>query len=282
MMFKILVLQSLYNLSDGQTEYQLRDRISFMRFLGFKINESIPDEKTIWAFRERLTSAGAIDKLFARFNKFLGSKGFEAKIGQMVDAAIVSTPKRRDTREHNDRIKEGDVPHHIAEHEPRLRQKDLDAKWTKKRGQNHFGYKNHINADTKHKFVRKYAVTPASTSDPSCLEELLDSNNNKKLWADSAYRTPSNEALLEEEKYIDKMHFRVKAYKYISEPQRRENARRSKIRKRVEHVFGFVQNSMHGQFIRTIGLKRAKTKIGLMNLVYNLCRYEQVLRLDCA
>lgn len=93
----------------------------------------------------------------------------------------------------------------------KLRQKDVDARWTKKRGDTYYGYKNHINVDAKHKLVRTFVVTDASTCDANCLEELLyDKNSDKKLWADSIYRAPKTEILLFEKGFLDRMHYRAK------------------------------------------------------------------------
>ena len=99
LMFKILILQSLYNLSDDSTEYQIMDRLSFMRFLGLGLGDKIPDSKTIWLFREQLTGAGLTEELFDRFDQCLNESGFKAKKGQIVDASIISSPKQRNKRD---------------------------------------------------------------------------------------------------------------------------------------------------------------------------------------
>ena len=103
--FKILVLQSLYNLSDEQTEFLIRDRLSFMRFLDLGLEDAVPDATTIWLFREALVEAGLIDKLFDRFSQHLQVKGYIARGGQIVDATIVSAPKQRNSKYENEAIK---------------------------------------------------------------------------------------------------------------------------------------------------------------------------------
>ena len=92
LMFKILVLQSLYNLSDDAVEYQVRDRLSFMRFLGLSIGDRVPDAKTVWLFREQLGEAKLVKRLFKKFDRYLREQGFKARKGQIVDASIVSVP----------------------------------------------------------------------------------------------------------------------------------------------------------------------------------------------
>ena len=105
MMFKILVLQALYSLSDDQAEFQVQDRLSFMRFLGLGLGDSVPDAKTIWLFREHLVQEGAVDNLFARFDKHLAKAGYLAMGGQIVDATIVAAPKQRNTNAEKAAIK---------------------------------------------------------------------------------------------------------------------------------------------------------------------------------
>mgnify|MGYP001222218087 CR=1 FL=1 len=130
MMFKILVLQALYNLSDDQAEFVIQDRLSFMRFLGLSLSEKVPDAKTIWLFRESLVRAGAIDNLFSRFDKHLSRSGYLAKGGQIVDATIIQAPKQRNTQDEKDAIKRGEIPEGWKDKPAKLAQKDRDARWT--------------------------------------------------------------------------------------------------------------------------------------------------------
>src|SRR3954454_6723278 len=109
-MFRMLVLQSLYNLSDEQVEYQVRDRLSFTRFLRLGIEDRIPDGTTSWLFREALAKAGLIEKLFERFGQHLEAKGYVARGGQMIDATIVPVPKQRNSRDENEDVKGGKTP----------------------------------------------------------------------------------------------------------------------------------------------------------------------------
>ncbi len=198
LMFKVLVLQSLYNLSDDKTEFQIRDRLSFMRFLGLSLGDAVPDAKTIWLFREQLTEAGLIERLFQEFEVFLGEKGFSAKKGQIIDASIIPAPRQRNSRDENQQIKAGEIPKDWSEH--KKRQKDTDARWTQKNGQNHYGYKNHIDIDVEHKLIREYEVTPASVHDSQVFESVLDEDNSSRdVWADSAYRSEEKLKALGEE-----------------------------------------------------------------------------------
>jgi transposase, IS5 family len=146
-LFRMLVLQALNNLSDEQVEYQVRDRLSFTRFLRLGIEDSIPDATTLWLFREKLAKAGLIEKLFDRFDQHLAAKGYMARGGQIVDATIVPVPTQHNSRDENEAVKAGRIPQKWQNKPAKLRQKDRDARWTKRHGRSFFGYKNHVNAD---------------------------------------------------------------------------------------------------------------------------------------
>jgi IS5 family transposase len=272
LMFKIMILQSLYNLSDDQVEFQIRDRLSFMRFLGLSLSHTVPDAKTIWLFREQLTEVNLIKKLFNKFDKFLDKNGFSARKGRIVDASIIAAPKQRNSRQENKNIKNGNIPDDWSQ--SKKRQKDTDARWVKKNGRSHFGCKNHIDIDVEHKLIREYEVTPASVHDSNVFEELLDEDNSSKdVWADSAYGSAEKIEILEAYGFRSHVQRKGCRYKKLDERQRRGNHKRAKIRCRVEHIFGVQSMRAGSLLVRTIGLVRAKSKIGLRNLAYNIDRY---------
>ena len=289
MMFRIMVLQALYSLSDDQAEFQIQDRLSFMRFLGLGLGDRVPDAKTIWLFREHLTQAGAIETLFARFDSHLTKAGYLAMGGQIVDATIVAAPKQRNSEAEKTDIKAGKVPDAWKETPAKLRQKDRDARWTMKfskakvaeEGKTQqrdiaipaFGYKNHAAIDRRHGFIRGWNVTSASAYDGAQLRNVLNrGNTGSTVWADTAYRSKKNEAWLERNGYVSDIHQKKPKGRPMSEVTSRANGRRSKIRAFVEHVFA-QQKSRMGLFVRTIGIARARTKIGMANLAYNLTRF---------
>ena len=146
--------QPVYNLSDDQVEHQIRDRLSFMRFLGLGLEGRVPDAKTVWLYREQLTQAGVIEALFETFDGYLKDQGYLAMGGQIIDASIVAVPKQRNSREENARIKAGETPAGWEDKPAKRRQKDVEARWTKKHGKSHYGYKNHVNVDRRHKLVQ--------------------------------------------------------------------------------------------------------------------------------
>ena len=272
LMFKLLVLQSLYNLSDDQTEQQTLDRLSFMRFLELDLGDRVPDAKTIWLFREELKEAGLVETIFERFNGFLETHGFSAKKGQIVDACIVSAPKQRNGRDEKAQIKQGETPEDWSE--AKRRQKDIDARWTKKRKTTYFGYKNHISVDVKHKFVRRWAVTDAAVHDSRVFEELLDEcNSSRDVWADSAYRSGETLRRLEEMGFRKHLQRKGRRNHPLTNWEKCGNRTRARVRSRVEQVFGVQAKRARESLAQTIGLARAHVKIGLRNLAYNLDRY---------
>lgn len=288
LMFKILVLQALYNLSDDQAEFVINDRLSFMRFLGLRLGDSVPDAKTIWLFREHLTQARAIENLFVRFDKHLAKSGYLAMGGQIVDATIVAAPKQRNTDGEKADIKAGKVPQGWKDKPAKLAQKDRDARWTvkfskakpKADGSKHaidiaipaFGYKNHIGIDRQHGLIRRWKATDASRYDGAQLPEILDKANTASgVWADTAYRSKKNEAWLARNSFVSHIHTKKPKGRPMSERASKANGKRSRVRAFVEHVFARQKGPM-ALFIRTIGIARATTKIGMANLAYNFQR----------
>ncbi|WP_444460013.1 IS5 family transposase [Rhodobacter capsulatus] len=279
-MFKTLVLGALYNLSDDQIEYQVRDRLSFMRFLGLGLADRVPDAKTVWLYREGLAQAGVVEALFQQFDGYLARQGYIARGGQILDASIVPVPRNHNTRDENRAIKAGEEPEGWADKPAMRRQKDTDARWTKKHGKSHFGYKNHVNVDRQHKLVRRYHVSDAALHDSQAVDLLLTrGNTGASVWADAAYRSEEMEAKLRAWGLKSRIHRKGKRGKPLSEQGKASNRTKSTIRVRVEHVFGAQANDMGGTLVRTIGLVRAKAKIGMKNLAYNMRRLVQLRRL---
>jgi len=294
MMFKILVIQAANTLSGERAEYLINDRLSFMRDLGLSLGDRVPDARTLWLFRERLTRAEidgrpAVEVLFARFDAALRAAGYIAMSGQIVDARLVAAPRQRNTEAEKAELKAGRIPAAWEAKPAKLRHKDRDARWTVKvtkakpnaEGQLPrtdlaipvFGYQSHIAIDTGFGFVRTFAVTDAAAYEGKLLREgLLDKTNTASaVWADTAYRSKANEQFMAANGFRSEVHRKKPSGKPMPAHTRRANGRKSKVRAAVEHVFA-DQKSRMGLFIRTVGLARARTKIGLANLTYNIRR----------
>jgi transposase, IS5 family len=289
LMFKVLVLQTLYTLSDDQTEYQIRDRLSFMRFLGLALEARVPDAKTIWLFREQLTRAGAIGRLFQRFDAVLRAAGYLAMGGQIVDATVVQARRPRLNRDEKATVKGGAVPEGWSK--AKRAQMDTEGRWTIKRGRTRpadpskphepiwselvipvFGYKNHLGIDRRHGFIRSFAVTDAARHDGRQLGRLLDPHNTaSSVWADTAYRSAANATLLARRGLVAQFQRPKPRGKPMPPHMVRGNARRARVRVAIEHVFA-AQKCRLGLIIRSVGRARARTRLGLANLVTNMRR----------
>jgi IS5 family transposase len=273
MMFKILILQKLYNMADDKTEYQIKDRLSFQRFLGLQLCDSVPDAKTIWHFREKLNEAKILDTVFYRFVEQMEQKGIITRSGSIVDATFVDVPKQRNSKEENQEIKEGKIPKEWQKEENRskLAQKDTDARWATKNKETHYGYKNHVKIDKKSKIITKYRTTSAEVHDSQELQNLIEKGKDKKVYGDSAYTGEEVQKCIPEG-VLNRIHEKGYRNRPLTKTQERNNTAKSRIRARVEHVFARM-NQFGGIVIRTIGKKRAEFQIGLMTLTYNFTRY---------
>lgn len=279
LMFKVIILQRLYNLSDEQMEFQLNDRLTFKRFVGLDFSHKVPDTNTIWTFKEKLKDNDNERKLFDYFYKQLEEQELIVSEGKMVDASFHEVPRQRNTREENKTLKEGEIPGQWKEekNKHKLPHKDTDARWTKKNNQTYYGYKNHVKADLGSKLIDNYTVTDASVHDSQALEILLnEKDKGQALYADSAYTGETQEAAINKVEMVNKVHEKGYKNKPLTEAQKENNKNKSKYRVRVEHIFGFMENSMHGSYMRIIGIARARVVIGLTNLAYNICRAVQL------
>lgn len=262
LMFRILVLQELYQLSDEEMEFQLYDRSSFQKFVGIRDGDKIPDAKTIWAFKDKLAEQNVHKSLFDTFQTLLETNGYHARSGQIVDATIheVRRPRSKDPSAY-------ETPSSKA-------QRDSEATFTKKGGKTFFGYKNHVNVDRRHRLVRTYDVTTASTHDSQVFEDILDTQNSAlDIWADSAYKSGKHDELCEGKAYRNKIHHRAYRNKPLTGHQERANKARSKVRALIEHTFAYGKNWGKKITLRSIGMEKAALNIGLKNLTYNMRRF---------
>jgi transposase, IS5 family len=299
LMFKVLVIQAANNLSDERTEFLINDRLSFMRFLGLGLSDRVPDARTIWLFREKLTKTEAIKPLFERFDAALREAGYIAMGGQIVDASLIAAPKQRNTEDEKKAIKEGRIPEDWQAKPAKLSHKDRDARWTvkfskaKERADGTrpavdiaiptFGYQNHVSIDREYGLIRRWDASDAAAYEGARLREgLLDKTNTASaVWADTAYRSKVNEEFLTKNGFVSRIHRKKPTGRPMPEAMRYTNALKSKVRSCVEHVFAVQKNKMD-LFIRTIGIARATTKIGMANLVYNMRRLVFLDRLTAA
>jgi transposase, IS5 family len=288
--FRMLVLQAMHGLSLEQTEYLLRDRLSWMRFCGLGPGDAVPDANTLWDFREALVAAGALDALFAQLDRAISAAGYLPMAGQIVDASLVAAPRQRNTDGEKAAIKAGKSADEIWPGKPaKARQKDVDARWTVKFAKAKpaadgkpridiaipaFGYKSHISIDRRHGIIRRGLVTDAAAHDGARLREgLIDPNNTASgVWADSAYRSQANEDYLRGIGKVSRIHRKKPKGKPMPRRTAKANAAKSAVRAHVEHPFAH-QKGVMGLMIRTIGLARAEAAVTLANMSYNMKRW---------
>lgn len=277
-MFKILVLQSLYGLRDEQTQFQILDRRSFHRFLEICDADTVPDQNTIREFREKLNANDLETELFGRFNEYLEEHGFITKKGNVIDASFVEVPRQRNRRQENEAIKKGEVPEGWEDDPKRLSHKDLDARWTKKNNETFYGYKNHVTADKESKLITRCQVTNASVHDSQALDDLVR-EGDPDTWLDAGYAGEPCAKVLADKKVTGHVCEKGARNKPLSKSQKRSNRRKSRVRARVEHIFGFMTNTMGAMYQYAVGYARNRGAIIFSNLVYNMARCEQIVRL---
>jgi IS5 family transposase len=272
LLFKMLVLGRVYQLSHEALEYQVNDRRSFQEFLDLEPQHEVPDSTTLYGFASHLAKSGSMPKLFAHFHQRLSNAGLVLNEGKIVDASIVNTPVQRNSREENEKLRNGEVPQNWSA--GKARQKDLDADWTQKHGKSYFGYKNHVKVDAGSKLIDHYEVTPASVHDSQVTWDLLDPKADKgqEMYADKAY----DNAEVKKGIRLAKMKCRVlksaRRNKPLTRRQQAMNDKLNKVRARVEHIFGAMEKQLGGLRTRAVGLVRATFNTGLTNLCYNMLR----------
>lgn len=275
LMFKMIFLRHFYNLSLDQIEFMVHDRLSFRRFLKLDLEDTIPDAKTVWLYEESFTKANILDSVFDELLRQIDAAGYSARGGTIVDASIMETPKRQSEQMLKRRHgvdDDDDLPPSVQ------RQHDKDGRWTKKNNKTYRGYKNHVGIDNTHKVIRKMSITPANRHDGHELINLLDDTNmNADVYADSAYRSQENSELLERCEYRDAMHRKNKPHK---NDQRiaKGNHTKSKVRARVEHIFGFEKRLGNKIMVHCVGLARATLRLTMVNFAYNAHRFGHLIR----
>ena len=287
LMYKTTMLQQWYGLSDMGVEYQINDRLSFMRFLGLEVGAKVPDGNTVWDFKEALKENGVDRKLFDLFNAMLEEKRIITHKGSIIDATFVTVPKRHTTKEDDERLKDGeeleDLPNKSEERLEKgeikdeanvWEQIDLDARWTKKGGESYFGFKDHVKCDADSKIITDFSVTDASVHDSQEFVDLVD-KTDKEVSVDSGY---AGEKFIDEiKKKCPDVKVRVCARAYRNKPLTDEdienNKNISRTRSRIEHIFGYMTRFMAGITSRVHGIDRVERDVTAKNLAYNIKRY---------
>lgn len=262
-------LQHLYNLSDEELEFQLADRLSFKNFIGF--TESVPDYSTFWYARERLQKAGADKRIWNELQRQLDEKGYKAKKGSIQDASFVDADAGR-KRQYKE--KQAKKRGEKIEYTPRqLAHIDKDGSFSVKQGQVHYGYKNHVKLDVKHKFIRKVKTTTASLHDAKI---NLVTKADWKMYRDKGYfGTPLPKSV------FDKTMDRATRGHPLTEKQKERNHKISQIRCQGERPFGVIKRTFNGGFTHVKILARVSIKEMLKCFSYNLYQLVTLEKKKC-
>ena len=281
LLFKGLVLPRLHGLADDATGFQITDRHSFRAFLGLTPGDAVPDGPTLSDFRQALLDAGAIARLFDLFLEHLQKDHGRAlaRAGVMVDASFCEVPRQRNARAENAQIKAGEVPQALQDN-PKVRaHKDLDARWTKKNHETHYGDKDQVKVDVRDKLILKAVVTAASVHESPALDELIE-EGDRVVDADSACQSAAIDVALAAKNLEPRIPEKGTRGPPRTEEQKIRNREKSKTRARVEQVFAQMSGSMKALDQRDIGIARNAACLKLTNLVDNLVRFEQIQRLE--
>lgn len=259
-MIRGLFLQYLYQLSDPQLEDQLIDRLSFRRFVGLPLDQSVPDFTTFWRFREALAEEDLVGELFAEINRQLEDKGLLLKQGTVVDATIIASSNR--PLSDKKRAELDDKP---------SCQIDTDADSTKKGGRYYFGYKGHIGVDLGSKLIRKVQFTAASPHDSSVLEELV-SDDERSLFGDKAYGWDSLKQTAREHGWYYGILDKAKRNAPLSGSQKKRNTRHGRVRAQVEHPFAAIKDRYGMRWARAKTKLRNEARFVMAAICWNIER----------
>ena len=269
-MFKLLLLQRWYGLSDPGLEEALNDRISFLRFSGFSLMGSLPDYSTICRFRNALIDLDLSEKLFEEITRQIESHGLLIRKGAIVDATIIESSRRpRKVIE----VMAEDRREEKTEGVPITYSDDSDAAWIKKGKRAYYGYKGHISVDSKEGYILGGHVTPANTADTTEFERLVHESHLPEgsiILADKGYASEKNRTILTDHKLKDGIMEKAARNKPLTVTQRIINRIISSVRYKVERTIGTLKRGYHFSRMRYKGIKKGNMEFILNAMAYNL------------
>ncbi len=255
-LFKMLLLEHCYNLSDPEVEAQVSDRLSFRRFVGLSLDSSVPDETALVRFRQRLVAGGVEQLLLDLVNTQLEARGLILKKATIVDATLVDAATQRPTKE---AYQSGEVL-------------DPEATYTRKGGEAHYGFKAHVAVDGRHTLIRRVVLGTAKQHDNQRWDEVMP-RDTRCVYADKGYAGAPRQAWLREHGIAGRIMVPKVPLKGLSSRQKQLNRRWSGVRSRIERVFGHWKRSLGYQRVRYLGLARNRLELHLKAIAYNLKRF---------
>jgi len=284
-LFKMTLLQTWYGLSDYEVEDRVNDSISFSRFVGISLDNSVPDHSVISRFRTELTKKGVYEKLFKAMNKQLEKHKIIVKTGAIVDASIIDTPLKskgkttyevevdRSEQERTPEEQENEQQAHvlIKKQHPGV---DSEIRWIKKAGKTRYGYKKHYVTDTEG-LVLGVLTTPANVNEIANLEEVLataDLPENIHVYGDKGYRSAKNEELLKSKNLKSRILHKAKKGQALTEREKLRNRLIGKTRFKVERTFGGINRWFNSTCARYRGILKMHIQNVMEAIAYNLYR----------
>lgn len=264
-LLRIMILQHLYGLSDPQAEEQLKDRLSFQKFVQLQPEEAVPDETTICRFRQRLIECDLHQELLALFNAQLEARGYILKRTTLVDATLVQSSRKRPDAQ---AARTGQAP-------------DADARYTRKYHQSYYGYKAHLSSDGAHQLIRTAHISMANVHDGDLLEQVTPRDAGS-LYADKAYDTKANHAWLRQHGIKSQIAKKGAHHIKLTQRDRAENRRKSKVRGGIERIFAHLKKWQHYVRVRYLGLAKNQLELTLKAVAYNLKRFAAILTAQTA
>ena len=268
-MFKALLLQQWYGLSDPGLEEALDDRASFRGFCGFVLDDETPDHATIWRFREVLQRTGLDERLFAEILHQIDGRGLVLRQGTLIDASLIPAAVKppRPPNDPQPPGPDGRAPSKLINSE-----RDPDARWTRKGGKRYFGYKAHVGIDQGSAIIRRSKMTDASVNDTVPADELI-SGDEKAVYADQAYDKHARRAGLAARSIKPRLMFRPNKHHALTGRQKRFNEAVGRRRAPVEQVFARLKGIYGMARARYLGLPRNQTHLCLLCLAMNVKRW---------
>lgn len=282
-MFKCIVIQRLFGKSDRDFEQEMLQNIVLQDWLGINYPSDVPSHKTIWKYKEVFAQTEVLEAIFSiyveqlqQINHLVGTQAV------IADSSFVEAPKQRNTRQENALIKHGKGNTLWNDQPNKKRHKDIDASWTKKRQEVHYGYKGHFLVCAVSKFIVEVFPTTAKVHDAKVIDRYLhwaaDCGKEVVFFADAGYSGKEITNKLMHANLVPMICEKGRKGVPLTETQKRSNKTISRIRSRIEHVFGFIEESLGGSIVRSVGRIRATFNIFLTSLVYNICRLGQLVR----
>lgn len=277
-MFRALLLQRLYGLSDAELEDTLYDRLSFRRFCGLGLEDDVPDHTTLCRFRNRLVEAQVLEKLFVELDRQLDAAGLILRRGTMLDATVIETEAARRPRDDDRHDKTGsdDAKGRTADDQ---RSRDPDAAFTRRKGKagSAYGYKAHVGVDEGSGLIRRVITTPANVNDTEPADHLICGDEGRVL-ADGAYHTHARSKMLRDQGIGDGLARRANKHHPLLKPAaRRFNRLVSRLRASVETTFATLKRRMRLNTIRYVGLAKAAGQVLMGAIAFNMRRWVTLL-----